>query len=96
MAMSKAELRQWPNNDQPSNRHVWQETNCGAHASGGNWHSASCKRCGCSFNSRADTRGPVYCYPSQAWLAAHPSDDGALGDNATGQACGEYGRPLRR
>jgi hypothetical protein len=75
MAMSKASLREWPHNGQPSSRHVWRET--GTYSNGN--HSSRCDRCGRGFNAFADTRGPVYCYPSKEWLASHPGDDGMLG-----------------
>lgn len=54
----------------------------------------TCQRCGSHFNTRADGTAAVYCYPTPAWLAANLSDDGALGIDATGRRCGEYGRPL--
>ena len=77
MAMSKAKLREWPHNGQPSPRHVWKEFRTESHTGGG--HSARCERCASYFNSRADTRGPVYCYPTAEWMAAHPDDNGWAG-----------------
>lgn len=83
----------WPHNGQPSNRHKWRVVHQDTHGQGA--FTEKCDRCGRSFNTRADTRGPVYCYPTAEWGAANPADDGALGDNAASQPCGEYGRPLR-
>ena len=76
MAMSKADRRTWPHNGQPSRRHVMKET--WTHPTNGNYAS-KCQRCGRSFNAFADTRAPVYCYPTGEWLAANPSDDGKTG-----------------
>lgn len=90
--MRKEQLRQWPHNNQPSPLHQWWEVRTATQTGGG--HVAHCERCGSHFIERADTRGPVYCYPSAAWLAAHPADDDALGVNGSGQRCGEYGRVM--
>lgn len=75
MAMPKAQLSKWPWNNQPSARHEWKEDRTG----GPNGYVAHCQRCGRTFIEKADTRGPVYCYATTAWLAAHPGDDGAQG-----------------
>lgn len=81
MAMSKKMLREWPWNNQPSKRHMWKDLGPDAltRAGRGNEHIAKCQRCNCTFVSRADTRGPVYCYATLAWRAAHPEDDGKEG-----------------
>lgn len=69
-AMSKAQLREWPWNNQPSKRHVWKTV----------WqHIDRPMGCERTFVERADTRGPIYCYATSAWLAAHPEDDGKEG-----------------
>lgn len=86
--MNKAQLRDWPHNQQPSSLHKWKTVSSG----GIGGHTAKCERCARTFIERADTRGPVYCYPTQEWLAAHPADDSALGVNNAGQRCGEYGK----
>lgn len=73
--MSKKQLRTWPWNNMPSKRHVWK------------YHGRSelagavehCERCGSHFLEKADTRGPVYCYPTPEWLKTHPADDGLTG-----------------
>lgn len=75
MAMSKAQLRTWPWNNCPSKRHVWKESSTGKYCG----HTAKCARCDSVFIELADTRGPVYCYPTPAWMAANPTDDGKLG-----------------
>jgi len=71
MAMPKKMLREWPWNNQPSKRHVWRlksfTERCGA--------IETCDRCGRTFIEKADTRGPVYCYPTPEWLVANPGDD---------------------
>lgn len=81
MAMSKAELAKWPWNNQPSKRHVWKEVGLDAlaRAGRGNEYISKCLRCERTFVSRADTRGPVYCYATKAWLATHPEDEGKEG-----------------
>ncbi len=76
MAMSKATLRTWPHNGQPSKRHVWKELGL---SKVGNGYCAICLRCGRFFNSVADTRGPVYCYAKPEWIAANPADNPKLG-----------------
>lgn len=78
--MSKASLREWPHNGQPSSRHVWKELGL---TKEGNGYRSMCLRCECRFHSVADTRGPIYCYPSKEWLAAHPDDNGWLGAVST-------------
>lgn len=75
MALSKHALAKWPWNNQPSARHVWSVKR---------WRESTgsvetCARCERTFIERADTRGPVYCYATPAWLAAHPDDDGKEG-----------------
>lgn len=75
MAMSKAALREWPHNQQPSKRHVWKFIKITERA-GAVEH---CQRCGSHFIEKADTRGPVYCYPTPLWLKQHPTDDGKEG-----------------
>jgi hypothetical protein len=90
--MNRAQLRTWPHNNQPSALHMWKEIRTGAATGSG--HVAKCARCDRTFIERADTRGPVYCYPTPAWMAANPGDDGALGTGPYGTRCGEYGRPL--
>lgn len=69
-------MKPWPHNNAPSARHVWKET--WTHPTNGNY-SARCARCGRSYNAFADTRGPVYCVPTPAWLVEHPEDDGRAG-----------------
>ncbi len=76
MAISKSKMREWPHNGQPSKRHVWKELGL---TKIGNGYRATCLRCGCSFHSVADTRGPVYCFAKTEWLADHPDDDRRLG-----------------
>ena len=71
MAMSKAAMRSWPWNNQPSKRHVWKFLRMSP-LTGAVEH---CDRCGCNFVEKADTRGPVYCHPTPAWLLDHPDDD---------------------
>jgi hypothetical protein len=75
MAMSKAKLREWPWNNQPSKRHVWKLVRM-SERTGAVEH---CQRCGAHFVERADTRGPVYCYATAEWMAGHPEDDGKEG-----------------
>ncbi len=75
MAMSKKQLREWPWNGQPSKRHVWKVLR---------WSQLTgsverCERCDRTFVEKADTRGPVYCYPTPEWLKTHPGDDGKTG-----------------
>lgn len=91
MAISKNALRSWPHNGQPSALHEWKSVGMGTGVGG---YTAKCDRCARTFIERADTRGPVYCYPTPQWTADHPADDGALGVDASGRRCGEYGRPL--
>ena len=79
--MAKPNLKEWPWNNRPSSRHVWQETWTSTMQAGN--HSSRCARCGAGFNAFADTRGPVYCYPTKEWMAAHPEDDGMLGERRT-------------
>ena len=79
MAMSKAQLREWPWNNQPSKRHVWGKHTFKNPTTNWSGYAATCERCGRHFNERADTRAPVYCYPTAEWLAAHPNDDGKTG-----------------
>lgn len=74
MKMKKLE---WPHNGQPSSRHVWKET--WTHPTQAGNYSSRCLRCGRGFNSFADTRGPVYCYPTKEWMRDNPSDDGREG-----------------
>lgn len=73
--ISKAAMRQWPNNGQPSKRHVWKFIRM-SDSAGAVEH---CQRCGRHFIEKADTRGPVYCYPTPEWLRDHPEDDGKQG-----------------
>jgi hypothetical protein len=36
-----------------------------------------CDRCGSFYHPLTDgPHGPHYCYPTPAWYAAHPTDDG--------------------
>jgi hypothetical protein len=79
MSMSKAQLRTWPWNNQPSTRHVWGKGTYKGATQTWSGYAANCLRCGCHFNERADTRAPVYCVPTPAWMAAHPEDDGKQG-----------------
>lgn len=88
--MKNTKMQGWPWNNRPSSRHQFKEISTG----GIGGHSAKCQRCGSVFVERADTTAAVYCYPSKEWMAEHPHDDGALGVDATGRPCGEYGRPL--
>lgn len=90
--MKRSALSSWPHNGQPSALHQWKEIRTGSATGSG--HTARCSRCGACFIERADTRGPVYCFPTPAWLAEHAADDGALGINGAGQRCGDYGRVL--
>lgn len=76
MSMSKAQLRTWPWNNQPSKRHVWKYLGGVGKITGA---VEKCERCERTFIERADTRGPVYCYATPTWRAAHPDDDGAEG-----------------
>lgn len=49
-----------------SPRHVWDK----------GYPVTRCERCGSHFSySGMDTCGPIYCYPTPAWLKAHPEDD---------------------
>ncbi len=73
MAMSKAQLREWPWNNRPSAKHVWYVKSQGVD---------SCHRCGCSYIRRLGGSGPVYCFPTSQWLAEHP-DDTMLGERKT-------------
>lgn len=73
--MTKAQLRQWPWNNQPSRLHVWKMIGQSDRAG----HTAKCERCQRTFIEKADTRGPVYCYATPDWLSAHPDDSGAEG-----------------
>jgi len=73
--MSKQQLREWPWNNQPSKRHVWTFLRS-SERTGAIEH---CARCQSHFIEKADTRGPVYCYPTPEYLKAHPEDDGKLG-----------------
>lgn len=75
MAMSKAKLREWPWNNQPSKRHVWKFVSISKTVGA----IDKCQRCGRTFIEKADTRGPVYCYATPQWLAANPNDDGKQG-----------------
>lgn len=70
MAMSRATLREWPWNNQPSKRHVWKVASQNVDA---------CERCGTRFHRIADARGAVYCFASPEWLKGHPEDDGRQG-----------------
>jgi hypothetical protein len=79
MTMSKAKLREWPWNNQPSKRHVWGKATYSKPTQNWSGYVGHYDRCGCSFVERADTRAPVYCYATPAWLAAHPNDDGKEG-----------------
>ena len=90
MAMSKAKLRSWPWNNQPSALHVWKFISMSERA-GAIEH---CQRCGRHFVEKADTRGPVYCVPTPQWLQENPSDDSAQGIDGQGNRCGDYGRIL--
>ena len=76
MGMSKAQLREWPHNQQPSKRHVWKYLRGIGTYTGA---VERCQRCERTFVENADTRGPVYCYPTAEWMAAHPEDDGKQG-----------------
>jgi squalene cyclase len=66
MAMSKAQLRQWPWNNRPSARHVWR---CDGQ------HVDVCDRCGSRYYRPGGGSGAVYCYPTPDWLRDHPEDD---------------------
>jgi hypothetical protein len=79
MAMSKAELAKWPWNNRPSVRHVWGPGRYKGATQNWSGYSSTCERCGSTFIERNDTRAAVYCYPTQAWRAAHPEDDGKAG-----------------
>jgi hypothetical protein len=39
--------------------------------------------CGCHYNTRVGGTAAVYCYPTKEWMAAHPDDDGMLGERKT-------------
>jgi hypothetical protein len=78
MRRSKKSLG-WPENGQPSSRHVWKFFRTSA-STGVVEH---CLRCGANFVERADVRGPVYCHPTRTWMETPPDDDGALGENRT-------------
>jgi len=75
MAMSKAQLREWPWNNQPSKRHVWKLLRMTDRAGA----VERCERCGSTFIEKADARGPVYCYATKEWMVDHPGDDGKQG-----------------
>lgn len=64
MAMSKAQMQEWPWNNRPSPKHVWT-------VKGNNDH---CARCKSTYIRAAGGTGPVYCFPSKEWLAEHPGD----------------------
>jgi hypothetical protein len=70
MAMSKRQKREWPWNNAPSKRHVWKVEH---------QNVDRCQRCGSGFHRIADARAAVYCFPTPAWLSAHPDDDGKHG-----------------
>jgi hypothetical protein len=76
-APNKSRMNRWPWNGQPSSRHVWREVRTEAGTGAG--YTSRCERCGRSFVARADTRAPIYCYPTKEWLAAHPEDDAREG-----------------
>ena len=65
MAMSKAQMREWPWNNRPSPKHLWYVTSQGVDAF---------RRCGCSYIGAGGGTGPVYCSPTPEWLQAHPGD----------------------
>ena len=65
MSLSKAKMREWPWNNRPSSKHVWYVKSQGVDA---------CHRCGCAYIRQGGGSGPVYCFPTPAWLAEHPSD----------------------
>jgi hypothetical protein len=73
--MTRKQLREWPWNNQPSKLHVWKLVS----QDGIGGHTARCERCARTFIERADTRGPVYCFATPEWLAAHPDDAGKVG-----------------
>jgi hypothetical protein len=56
----------------PSKRHVWKHVKW-TERTGSVDH---CQRCGRHFIEKADGRGPVHCFPTPAWTAANPTDDG--------------------
>lgn len=66
---------QWPWNNRPSSRHVWKLVSMTQRAGA----VEKCQRCGRTFIEKADGRGPVYCYATTEWLAAHPEDDAKEG-----------------
>lgn len=78
---SKPDMTKWPDNGQPSSRHVWRVTWNGLDTGSG--HAERCDRCGRGFNSRVDARGPIYCFPSREWMASNPQDNGMLGESRT-------------
>ncbi len=76
----KPDMSKWPHNGRPSSRHEWKEQ---GFTKQGNGYISHCQRCGCRFHSVADTRAPIYCYPSREWMAVHPDDNGWLGESKT-------------
>jgi hypothetical protein len=75
---NEPDTSKWPWNNRPSSRHVLKVT-----FQNGGVFGETCQRCGSHYNTRADATAPVYCFPSKAWLAAHPDDDGLLGERRT-------------
>ena len=76
--MPKADRNHWPFNNRPSSRHDFKVT-----FQNGNEFGETCQRCGYHYNTRSGGTAAVYCYPTKAWLAAHPEDDGLLGERKT-------------
>lgn len=76
--MNKRDLSQWPHNNRPSNRHQFKVT-----FQHGSEFGETCQRCGCHYNTRSGGTAAVYCHPTKDWLAAHPADDGLLGERKT-------------
>lgn len=71
--MAKPDKSKWPWNNRPSSRHVMKVTFLGE----------TCQRCGTHYNTRVGGTAAVYCYPTSEWMAAHPTDDGLLGERRT-------------
>lgn len=76
--MNKAERNTWPHNNRPSSRHQFKVTF--QHSSE---FGETCQRCGSHYNTRVGGTASVYCFPTKAWLEAHPEDNGWLGETKT-------------
>ena len=76
--MLKPDTSKWPWNNRPSARHVFRVT-----FQNGAEFGETCDRCGSHYNTRVGGTAAVYCYPTKAWLEAHPEDNGWLGESRT-------------